>query len=73
VARRLFGSYLSAGGNAVYYFHYLPLKWEGGCNDSAGNFGMFKVGVDYEIEQPRSRSTLRDTSASCAEIKALNL
>jgi hypothetical protein len=49
------GSYLSAGGNAVYYFHYLPLKWERGCNDSAGTFGMFKVGVDYEIEQPLSQ------------------
>jgi hypothetical protein len=49
------GSYLSAGGNAVYYFHYLPLKMERGCNDSAGTFGMFKVGADYQIEQPLSQ------------------
>ena len=49
------GSYLSAGGNEVYYFHYLPLKWERGCNDSAGTFGMFKVSADYQIEQPLSQ------------------
>jgi hypothetical protein len=49
------GSYLSTGGNAVYYFHYLPLKMERGCNDSAGTFGMFKVGDDYQIEQPLSQ------------------
>jgi len=49
------GSYLNAGGNAVYYFHYLPLKMERGCNDSAGTFGMFKVGADYQIEQPLSQ------------------
>jgi hypothetical protein len=49
------GSYLSAGGNAVYYFHYLPLKMEHGCNDSAGTFSMFKVGDDYQIEQRLSQ------------------
>jgi F5/8 type C domain/Glycosyl hydrolases family 39 len=49
------GSYLSAGGNQVYYFHYLPLKMERGCNDSPGTFGMFKVGDDYRIEQPLSQ------------------
>lgn len=49
------GSYLSAGGNQVYYFHYLPLKMERGCNDSAGTFGMFTVGPDYQIRQPVSQ------------------
>jgi hypothetical protein len=49
------GAYLSAGGNQVYYFHYLPLKMERGCNDSAGTFSMFKVGDDYKIEQPLSQ------------------
>ena len=49
------GSYLSAGGNEVYYFHYLPLKMEHGCNDSPGTFSMFKVGPDYQIEQRLSQ------------------
>lgn len=49
------GSYLNSGGNAVYYFHYLPLKMERGCNDSAGTFGMFKVSTDYQIDQPLSQ------------------
>jgi len=49
------GSFLSAGGNGVYYFHYLPLKWERGCNDSAGTFGMFTINDNYEIQQPLSQ------------------
>jgi hypothetical protein len=49
------GAYLSTGGNEVYYFHYLPLKMERGCNDSPGTFSMFKVGDDYKIEQPVSQ------------------
>ncbi len=49
------GAYLSTGGNEVYFFHYLPLKMERGCNDSPGTFGMFKVGDDYQIEQPLSQ------------------
>jgi len=46
------GSFLSAGGNAVYYFHYLPLQMERGCNGSPGTFGMFTVDQDYKIKQP---------------------
>lgn len=46
------GSFLSDGGNAVYYFHYLPLQMERGCNDSSGTFGMFTVDAEYHIEQP---------------------
>lgn len=46
------GSFLTDGGSAVYYFHYLPLQLERGCNDSAGTFGMFTVHPDYSIRQP---------------------
>ncbi len=46
------GSFLNAGGGGVYYFHYLPLLMEHGCNDSAGTFGMFTVGPGYKLEQP---------------------
>ena len=28
------GSFLNAGGSGMYYFHYLPLQMEHGCNDS---------------------------------------
>ena len=46
------GSFLSNGGSGVYYFHYLPLQLERGCNDSAGTFGMFTVHPDFSINQP---------------------
>lgn len=46
------GSFLTDGGSGVYYFHYLPLQLERGCNDSAGTFGMFTVKPDYSINQP---------------------
>ena len=46
------GSFLTAGGNGVYYFHYLPLQMEHGCNDSPGTFGMFSVDSHYQIQQP---------------------
>jgi hypothetical protein len=36
----------------LYYFHYLPLQMEHGCNDSPGTFGMFTVDADYKIQQP---------------------
>lgn len=49
------GSFLTAGGNGVYYFHYLPLPMERGCNDSPGTFGMFKVDNDYRVQQPLSQ------------------
>lgn len=49
------GSFLSSGGSAVYYFHYLPLQLERGCNESAGTFGMFTVHDDYSIDQPLSQ------------------
>jgi hypothetical protein len=46
------GSLLDAGGKAVYYFHYLPLPMEPGCNSSPGTFGMFTVDASYKIQQP---------------------
>jgi hypothetical protein len=46
------GSFLNAGGSGVYYFHYLPLQMEHGCNDSPGTFGMFTVNINYQIQQP---------------------
>lgn len=49
------GSFLASGGNGVYYFHYLPLQGDGGCNNSLGVFGMFSVDKDYNIVQPLSQ------------------
>ena len=46
------GAFLNAGGEGVYFFHYLPLQMEHGCNDSPGTFGMFTVDSKYEIQQP---------------------
>jgi hypothetical protein len=46
------GSFLTAGGNGVYFFHYLPLVMEHGCNDSPGTFGMLTVDAHYKIQQP---------------------
>ncbi len=46
------GSFLNAGGNGVYFFHYLPLQMEPGCNSSPGTFGMFTIDANYQIQQP---------------------
>jgi hypothetical protein len=46
------GSLLDAGAKAVYYFHYLPLQMEPGCNGSPGTFGMSTVDASYNIQQP---------------------
>jgi hypothetical protein len=46
------GSFLSAGGKAIYFFHYLPLHMEPGCNSSPGTFGMFTIDANYQIQQP---------------------
>ncbi len=45
------GSFLNSGGKGVYFFHYLPLQMEPGCNSSPGTFGMFTVDADYQIQQ----------------------
>ena len=50
------GAFFEAGGNAVYYFHYIPLGQSRGChNTSPGTFSMFTVNRDYEIQQPTSQ------------------
>ncbi len=46
------GSFLNVGGKGVYFFHYLPLQMEPGCNSSPGTFGMFTVDANYQIQQP---------------------
>jgi hypothetical protein len=46
------GSFLNSGGKGVYFFHYLPLQMEPGCNSSPGTFGMFTIGANYQIQQP---------------------
>jgi hypothetical protein len=46
------GALMENGGKGVYYFHYLPLVMEQGCNNSAGTFGMFTVDAAYKIQQP---------------------
>jgi len=46
------GSFLNAGGDAAYFFHYLPLQSGHGCNGSFGNYGMFRVDANYKIIQP---------------------
>jgi hypothetical protein len=49
------GAFLSAGGNAIYYFHYLPMGVHPGCNESMGTFGMFTVDRDFQIQQRTSQ------------------
>ena len=46
------GSFLAAGGDAIYYFHYIPMGVRPGCNRSLGTFGMFAVGANWQIVQP---------------------
>ncbi len=45
------GSFLNSGGKGVYFFHYLPLQMEPGCNGSPGTFSMFTVDRNYQIQQ----------------------
>ena len=49
------GSYLESGGDALYYFHYLPVGLYRGCNGSMGTFGLYTVDVNYQIKQPTSQ------------------
>jgi F5/8 type C domain len=46
------GAFLAAGGDGLYYFHYIPMGVHPGCNNSAGTFGMFAVNNDHQITQP---------------------
>jgi hypothetical protein len=49
------GAFLSGGGEAVYYFHYLPLGIGRGHNGSMGTFDMFSADKDLKIIQPLSQ------------------
>jgi hypothetical protein len=50
------GAFLTAGGDAIYYFHYLPMGVHHGCNNSMGTFGMFTTTEkDHQIVQPTSQ------------------
>jgi hypothetical protein len=46
------GAFLTAGGNGLYYFHYLPERLGHGCGSSMGTFGMFNVDRNDQITQP---------------------
>jgi hypothetical protein len=49
------GAFLAAGGNAVYYFHYLPQALGPGHNGSPGTFNFFSADQDLRIRQPLSQ------------------
>jgi hypothetical protein len=49
------GAFLSGGGDAVYYFHYLPLGLSRGHNGSMGTFEFFSADRDLKIGQPLSQ------------------
>jgi F5/8 type C domain len=49
------GAFLSGGGNAVYYFHYMPEPIGRGHNGSPGTFSFFSADRDFMIKQPLSQ------------------
>jgi hypothetical protein len=49
------GSFFAAGGDALYYFHYIPMGVHPGCNNSGGSFGYFNVDANGRITQPLSQ------------------
>ena len=46
------GAFLTGGGRAVYYFHYLPGVMGTGHNGSPGTFNFFSADSDLKIRQP---------------------
>jgi hypothetical protein len=48
-------SFLNGGGQAVYFFHYMPEPIGHGINNSHGTFAMFSADKDYKIQQPLSQ------------------
>ena len=46
------GSFFTAGGDGLYYFHYIPMGVRPGCNNSGGTFGFFNVDLKGQITQP---------------------
>ena len=49
------GSFFTAGGDGLYYFHYIPGGVHPGCNNSPGTFGFFNVDAKGQITQPLSQ------------------
>lgn len=50
------GSFFTAGGDGLYYFHYIPMGVRPGCNNSGGSFGFFNVDLKSgQITQPLSQ------------------
>jgi hypothetical protein len=49
------GAFLSGGGDAVYYFHYLPEALSHGHNGSMGTFNFFAADRDLKIGQALSQ------------------
>jgi len=49
------GSFLTSGGDALYFFHYIPEPLDHGCGGSMSTFGMFSMTKDYQIQQPTSQ------------------
>ncbi len=46
------GAFLAGGGNAVYYFHYLPMEPGPGHNGSPGTFNFFSADKELKVRQP---------------------
>jgi F5/8 type C domain len=46
------GAFLSGGGKALYYFHYLPEEMGTGHNGSTGTFNFFSADHELKIRQP---------------------
>lgn len=46
------GAFLTGGGSAVYYFHYLPMEMGAGHNGSRGSFNFFSADADLRVKQP---------------------
>ncbi|MGA2533609.1 MAG: discoidin domain-containing protein [Candidatus Aminicenantales bacterium] len=44
------GAFLAGGGDASYFFHYVPSPLHAGCNDSWGSFGLFNVDADFRVK-----------------------
>jgi hypothetical protein len=48
------GSFLTAGGHALFYYQWEPLPMYQGCG-GWGTFGMFNVGLNYNVKQDTSQ------------------
>jgi hypothetical protein len=49
------GAFLTGGGDAIYYFHYLPEAMGPGHNGSPGTFNFFSADQGLRIRQPLSQ------------------